>query len=590
MATLRNWIEDVVFGIAGGAVSGDSPQDISRLTFISDDEAIRDAKLREYVTWYKGDDDELNNLYNKDNTIEFATEPWYWKNKRSYFWTVASTEDDVKRTTAGLAQDMINTMVGIVGTPVYNIYKDSNARAEARKQVEETGMEDKTEETKTIEKIFDSIDFNTMLREEQEPMTLVEGWGCYKTEWDLNVSDEPTERYYRAADVYFVTKSNKTMAIIFLDWYRGRKEGERYLATEIRCIAPRVGQDKKLHRDLHILTKTWKASGGDSTGDTNIEPVSIDNVQELSGVDEHIVISDMESLLAQPCIYWKDATNVTMPGKSVFQNKISLLDDLDQAYSQMANVIGKSTPEELFNSDFMDRDPETHMPVMPHRYDRKYTSFTGGRDAQGGMNTNVPVQTTQPQLNITMYQQAITQLSSQILSGYMSPATMGISVSVQATAESQREKEKVTVFTRQHIVDVNTRILTGVINDLLMVHEYLHSDDHVIRTKHYDISVKYEPFATATFEEKAATLFQLMDNGDMSPEMFVSKVYGDDLSEKERKHELEYLREQKLKKEQQPPVPGPEAMFIGGQTAPSDPSASANANADMSMTDGGISS
>lgn len=556
MPTLRQWIEDKVFDIAGGSVAGGSPEEISRLTFISDDEAIRNAKLREYITWYKGDDDELNNLYNKENTIEFSTEPWYWKNKRSYFWTVASTEDDVKRTTAGLAQDMINTMVGIVGSPTFDIYKDQNARKTAKEETEKTGIEQKTEETKTIERIFENIDFMTMLREEQEPMTLVEGWGCYKTEWDLNVSDEPTERYYRANNVYFVSKSNKIIAVIFLDWYRGREDGERYLATEIRVIAPRVA-DGKIHRDLHIMTSTWKATGGDEAADTIIEPISKDSIRELNDVDEHIVITDMESLLAQPCIYWKDATNLNMPGKSVYQNKISLLDDLDQAYSQMANTVGKSTPEELFNSDFLDRDPDTNMPVMPHRYDRKYTTFTGARDASGSVNTNVPVQVTQPQLNITMYQQAITQISSQILSGYMSPATMGISVSVQATAESQREKEKVTVFTRQHIVDCNVKILTGVINDLLMAHEYIHSDDHVIRTKHYDISIKYEPFATATFEEKAATLFQLMDNGDMSPEMFVNKVYGETLSEKERQHELEYLREQKLKREQQPQMQMP---------------------------------
>lgn len=556
MPTLRQWIEDKVFDIAGGSVAGGSPEEISRLTFISDDEAIRNAKLREYITWYKGDDDELNNLYNKENTIEFSTEPWYWKNKRSYFWTVASTEDDVKRTTAGLAQDMINTMVGIVGSPTFDIYKDQNARKTAKEETEKTGIEQKTEETKTIERIFENIDFMTMLREEQEPMTLVEGWGCYKTEWDLNVSDEPTERYYRANNVYFVSKSNKIIAVIFLDWYRGREDGERYLATEIRVIAPRVA-DGKIHRDLHIMTSTWKATGGDEAADTIIEPISKDSIRELNDVDEHIVITDMESLLAQPCIYWKDATNLNMPGKSVYQNKISLLDDLDQAYSQMANTVGKSTPEELFNSDFLDRDPDTNMPVMPHRYDRKYTTFTGARDASGSVNTNVPVQVTQPQLNITMYQQAITQISSQILSGYMSPATMGISVSVQATAESQREKEKVTVFTRQHIVDCNIKILTGVINDLLMAHEYIHSDDHVIRTKHYDISIKYEPFATATFEEKAATLFQLMDNGDMSPEMFVNKVYGETLSEKERQHELEYLREQKHKREQQPQMQMP---------------------------------
>lgn len=566
--TLREYLQDVVLGLTGGLSEGGSPADISRLTFISDQEQIRETHLREYDIWYKGVDDELQNFYNKNNTIDFSYEPWYWQTKRSYYWTVVSTETDVKRTHSGMPQDMVNTMVGIVGTPRYDIYKDAGARAGARKQFEKTGEGEDSPETKTMQDILNPIGFWTTVREVQEPMTLVEGWGCWKTEWDLSVSDEPTVRYYRAEDVDFVWKGGMVSAVIFKDWYQGKDIGERYLTTEIRTIVPRRDRDGRIHRDLRILCKSWKVGGGDDAAQTSIVPVRSSDIPERAGADDSLVITDMDSLLAQPCIFYRDSTEPSLPGKSIFQNKISLFDDLDQAYSQMANVIGKSTPEELFNTDFLEIDPKTHFPIQPKRYDRKYTTFHGARDSNGGVNTNVPVQVTQPNLNITMYQQAITQIESQILSGYMSPATMGISVSVQATAQSQREKEKVTVFTRQHIIDCETAILQGVMNDLLMAHEYLSSPEHRITTKKYDISIKYEPFATASYEERAASLYQILGAGAISPEMYVEKLYGSSLSEKERKSELEYIRS---KVDQQSPAGAMDAQMDGQSQMQIDP-------------------
>jgi hypothetical protein len=47
----------------------------------------------------------------------------------------------------------------------------------------------------------------------------------------------------------------------------------------------------------------------------------------------------------------------------------------------------------------------------------------------------------------------------QIINGVMSPATLGIDISKRDNAEAQREKEKVTIFTRNGIIDTETPIL-----------------------------------------------------------------------------------------------------------------------------------
>ena len=89
--------------------------DEDRLTFISDREEIAKNRIKEYNVWYEGDSDELLNFYTRMNTIEYYTEPFFARNKRSYFWSISSTEEDIKRTHSGQAKNIIDTLTAIVG-------------------------------------------------------------------------------------------------------------------------------------------------------------------------------------------------------------------------------------------------------------------------------------------------------------------------------------------------------------------------------------------------------------------------------------------------------------------------------------------
>ena len=88
-----------------------------RETFINDDDYAQKTKLREYLVWYDGDSDELQNFYTRQNTIEYNFEPWYSRNKKAYFWCIASTEEDVKKTHSGQPRNIIDTLVNVCGVP-----------------------------------------------------------------------------------------------------------------------------------------------------------------------------------------------------------------------------------------------------------------------------------------------------------------------------------------------------------------------------------------------------------------------------------------------------------------------------------------
>lgn len=546
--TLLEYMKKRLYAYTGGITSGGSPAEVSRLTLIGNEGAVRDAKLREYAAWFNGDGDELLNFYSKQTLVEYATEPFYWRNKRSYYWSVSSTEDDVKRTHSGQPYNIVTTLCGLVGKPTVG------TSAEPKSSVFDRAVRKGGDLDDSLNEILDGCGFWDIYSNSQMPLTLVDGWGCYKISWDLRFSDHPFITYYRASDVDFAWHAGKVTGIMFRDWYVGEDGRKRYLVTEFRYLTPRRDENGFMTRDLTIETEAWEATGGGETsGDSVITKASLDDVPELRGTTGKTVIRDFDSLLASPCVFYKSSSDPTMPGKSIFSTKIELFDDLDQALSQQSNAVRRSTPEELFNSDFLERDPHTHLPKQPKVYDRKFISYSGGRDANGAVNTSEPVQVTQPNLNLGQYGEVAVQILSQILAGIMSPATMGIGVAAAATQESQREKEKITVTTRNHLIERETDILSALFSDVLCCEEYLRTGG--ITERKHDVTIKFSEFADNTFEEKSAVLADALAGGSMSPEMYMDKLYGDSLSDEDYDAELDFLKKAREPEPEMPPMP-----------------------------------
>ena len=70
--------------------------------------------------------------------------------------------------------------------------------------------------------------------------------------------------------------------------------------------------------------------------------------------------------------------------------------------------------------------------------------------------TDGTIQTTQPQLNFDQYSNDAQNKLGFILTGLLSQATMGIDIAKKDNADAQREKEKVTIMTRNNIINRET--------------------------------------------------------------------------------------------------------------------------------------
>jgi hypothetical protein len=139
----------------------------------------------------------------------------------------------------------------------------------------------------------------------------------------------------------------------------------------------------------------------------------------------------------------------------------------------------------------------------------------------------------------------------------MSPATLGIDIAKKDNAEAQREKEKVTIFTRNWIIDSETDIVKSVCEQLLCAYEYMQSGK--ITKFDYNITVKYSEFADDSYENKLEKLGTAFDSELLSEKMFMDRLYGDSLSAEEYERELNWLKENHTK----PKTEGMKGAFAG---------------------------
>ena len=116
--TVQEYIKKKALGILGLIETSIDPRvRDERLTFINNINEDIENKLHEYNVWYTGDADEILNYYSRAQRLDFNYDPIYTRNKKSYFWAVSATEQDIKRTHSGQPRNIVDTLVNIVGVP-----------------------------------------------------------------------------------------------------------------------------------------------------------------------------------------------------------------------------------------------------------------------------------------------------------------------------------------------------------------------------------------------------------------------------------------------------------------------------------------
>ncbi len=469
-----------------------------RLTFINDDLKIQISKWREFKLWYYGDASEKLNFYTGKTTFGYMDNPIYNRNDINMFWSKSSQECNIKRMSTNLARAIVDTITSIVGKPTIE------------------------SDYPMLSEVFEVNDFGYKLVNQLRPMALVCGDGALKLNVNPALTDVPLFEFYEAEDWEPMDKSGLMLGMIFKTYYSD-EEGTNYVLFETRVLVP---EGMELTYELYELGKN-----------NDLYSVSFDKLPQLAAIAENPkMLIPVRRLFARPLMYYYNPLRPDR-GKSIYDGSIELLDMLDEVWSQASQTNRVSTPVEYYNVDILQRTKKGQ-PVLPKLYNRQFVEGPGQTNADG-LNENKGIETTQPDLNFDKYGALASDITNQILIGKLSPSSLGINVSRDDNALAQREKEKQTLFTRDNIIERETRFLKDISEDAAILDNYMKTGE--VADMKLEISIKYDEFANPSFETELETLGPAWSRGEISTDQYVKMLWAGKLSEDEMEAEKAWL-------------------------------------------------
>jgi len=502
---LYEWIKSKIFSFKKLDRVNTPNQD--NLNYESDEESLRRSEIIANKVWYLGNGDKLLEYYTGQMMGGFAKQPIYNRNKRNYFWSRSVDEVMYKRVHTGIPNAIISTLTNVIGQPTIKLPNP--------------------QQQSIWDKIADKNDFMSKLTQQARPLTLAEGFGAWKIDFDKKLYDYPTWEFFNAEDVDFVYTKGILTGIIFRSYYKDAHNKD-YLLTETRFVK---------NGNSYIEYQLFRAINNGK----DIEECSFNCIPELAYLEESPIyeIPNFNKVLAVPSKYFYDPTNQKY-GKSIYAGKLDLFDMLDEIWSQASQTNRVSTPITWYSKDVLPRGANGEIGT-PSPYNRQLMAKEGIPDGEGAVNQDIVVD--QPQLSFDKYGLLANDILSNILVGVLSPATMGIDVAKKDNADAQREKEKITIMTRINIIDRETKEDREIVEMSLAVYEYMTTGQ--ITLMDYEVNVKYDEIATPTFDTELQVLGSAWNNNQISTEQYVNMLWKDKLSDEDKQKEIQWLEEKK---------------------------------------------
>jgi len=220
-------------------------------------------------------------------------------------------------------------------------------------------------------------------------------------------------------------------------------------------------------------------------------------------------------------------------GKSLFEGKCDMYDALDEDISQWTDAVRNGRVMTYIPEDLIPVNPATGEKIPPNPFDNRFIATRGGVDESGSK-----IQCEQAQINSDEFQSKYVVDLDLCLQGVLSPATLGIDLSKKDNADAQREKEKVTMYSRGQRIDVLQKALPKLI-DLVLKSDDLNNKR---ATQDYPCSAGWGEYAAPGFDAVIATVAQARTANVMSIERAVEEMYGETMSDEDKATEVERIK------------------------------------------------
>lgn len=441
-----------------------------------------DAEVFRNRLWYRGQADELAAFYDQVRA-EGQT-------KSRYFWGSKPTMGaNIRKLHTGLPALVVDTLADISVDDLDNI-KVGNRQNDW----------DSIAEDNNIEALIKSAVVDV----------LWSGDGAFKWSIDPDVSEYPIIEFFDASRVEYEINRGRLCAIIF----KTRKEYRNH------CYTLKERYDK--HGITYALT--------DDSG-REINMAQFDELADLVPV-----VNQAKFMMALPLSFRK-SKRFDGRGKSIFDGKIDSFDSFDEIWSQWMLALRKGQIKTYIPDALLPRDPKTGAIMRVSEFDNDFIAT--GSDMREGVDNKITH--TQGDIQYEALLQTYTTALDLCLQGVMSPSTLGIDMKKLDNAESQREKEKTTLYRRNQIVNTLEEAIKDIVNISLAVYDGMHGK----APAEEEVTVTFGGYASPSFEAQIETVSKAAASGVMSVEAIVEELWGDTREDSWKAEEIARIKEEK---------------------------------------------
>jgi len=221
-------------------------------------------------------------------------------------------------------------------------------------------------------------------------------------------------------------------------------------------------------------------------------------------------------------------------GRSVFDSKTGVFDALDECVSQWVDALRDGRVQTYIPDGYLPRDPETGALLRPNAFNARFVL-----KEESAMDGQTPrIEVVQPNISTSALLDSYVTFLDLCLQGILSPSTLGVDVKKLDNAEAQREKEKVTLYTRARLIAVLRESLPGIVCAALRTYDWMRGRE----PGEYDVTVEFGEYANPSFEAQVETIGKAYAAGIMSVETALDELYGNSWTAEQKEAEAARLR------------------------------------------------
>lgn len=338
---------------------------------------------------------------------------------------------------------------------------------------------------------------------------LVTGDGAFKASVDTDISPYPILEFYSAERVDYTYKRGRLQAVNFYTDYE-----DKY----------RLYRLKEIYSAGSIRYELYNEDGKEVPLDTLPETAGLRPVTFAGGY-----------IMAVPLRFWS-SSRYEGRGRSVYDSKSDCFDALDETISQWTDALRAGRVQKYIPENLLPHDPNTGAVYPPDPFVNQYIAIPAlfGEDA----DKHDKIDTVQPNIQYEALEATYINQLDMCLQGILSPSTIGIDVKKMDNAESQREKEKTTLYTRGRIIRVLTDVIPQIANVLLKTYDNLCHRP----VREYACEVSFGEYASPSFDAVVETVGNAYLKGIISIEKCVEELYGDTVSDKLKAEEVQRIK------------------------------------------------